>query len=120
MKRSESAGLAQKKCLPCEGGAAPLPEKNALRHLKSLPLWKLAEDKKSIFAEYEMKNFMAAVGLIQKIAGVAELENHHPDLHLTSYRKLRVELSTHSIGGLSENDFIVAAKIEGLPKELRV
>ena len=62
---------------------------------------------------------MAAVRLIDRIAGIAEAEDHHPDLRLTSYRKLEVALATHAIGGLSENDFILAAKIEELPKELK-
>ena len=66
-----------------------------------------------------MKDFLSAVQFIQDIAQVAEADDHHPDLHLTGYRKLRVELSTHAIGGLSENDFILAAKIEQLPKELK-
>jgi len=64
-----------------------------------------------ISREYVMKNFLAAVDLIGKIAQIAETEDHHPDLHLTGYNCLRVELRTHAIGGLSENDFIVAAKI---------
>jgi 4a-hydroxytetrahydrobiopterin dehydratase len=66
-----------------------------------------------------MEDFVAAVELIGKIKDVAEADDHHPDLHLTSFRKLMVELSTHAIGGLSENDFIVAAKIEKLPKKLK-
>ena len=66
-----------------------------------------------------MKNFTAAVRLINKIAEIAESENHHPDIHLTGYRKLRIELTTHALGGLTENDFIVAAKINVLPLELK-
>ena len=66
-----------------------------------------------------MKNFLTAVHFIDAVAQIAETENHHPDLHLTAYRKLRIELSTHAIDGLSENDFILAAKIDKLPKELK-
>ncbi len=66
-----------------------------------------------------MKDFLAAVKCIQAIAKVAEAEDHHPDLHVTGYRKLRIELSTHAINGLSENDFILAAKIENIPKKLK-
>ena len=91
----------------------------AVRNLKSLPGWELSPVARSIRVQYVMKNFMAAVDLIGKIARVAEAENHHPDMSLTGYRKLAVELSTHAIGGLSENDFILAAKIEELPKELK-
>jgi 4a-hydroxytetrahydrobiopterin dehydratase len=62
-----------------------------------------------------MKDFKSAVSLIDALAVVAEREDHHPDVHLTGYRRLRIELATHSIGGLSLNDFILAAKIERLP-----
>ena len=60
------------------------------------------------------KHFLEAIRLINEIAEVAESEQHHPDLHLTGYRNVRIELTTHAIGGLSENDFIVAAKIDEL------
>jgi 4a-hydroxytetrahydrobiopterin dehydratase len=69
---------------------------------------------KAIRKTVKCKDFMDAVGLIQRIAPVAEAEDHHPDLHLTGYRRLTIELSTHAIGGLSENDFILAAKIDQL------
>ena len=106
--------LASKKCKPCEGGVHPLSREEAQAYLKELNGWELLPDAKVIRTTYVMKNFVAAVDLIRKIAGVAEAENHHPDLHLTGYRKLAVELSTHAIGGLSENDFILAAKIDAL------
>ena len=79
----------------------------------------MREDAKQIHQDYMMKNFMSAVKFINSIAAIAESENHHPDLHLVGYRKLRVELSTHALGGLTENDFIVAAKINTLPVELK-
>ena len=66
-----------------------------------------------------MKDFMAAVQLIGRLARLAEKEDHHPDIHLTGYRKLRVELSTHALGGLSEKDLVLAAKIDKLPKKLK-
>ena len=65
-----------------------------------------------------MLDFLAAVQFIRRIARLAEAEDHHPDLYLTHYRKLKIEISTHAIGGLSENDFILAAKIDKLPKSL--
>jgi 4a-hydroxytetrahydrobiopterin dehydratase len=112
--------LSQKKCKPCEGGIPALSKDEVERYLKKLPGWSLDPAAKVIRAEYVMKNFVAGVKLIQEIARIAESENHHPDLHLTGYRKLVIELTTHAIGGLSENDFILAAKIEQLPKELKV
>ena len=111
--------LSKKSCQPCSGGVPPLPPAKVAEYLKAVPGWDLGADAKSISRIYVMKDFLAAVKFIQKVADVAEADDHHPDLHLTGYRKLRIELSTHSIGGLSENDFILAAKIEGLPKELK-
>lgn len=91
----------------------------ARRHLTNLPGWELSPDSKAIRKTYNMKGFTAAVRLIGQIAPVAEEQDHHPDLHLTGYRRLTVELSTHSIGGLSDKDFTLAARIEALPKELK-
>ena len=88
--------------------------KEAKEYLKALPGWRLGRGGKEIEIECKMKNFMAAIGLIQKIARIAEKEGHHPDLHLTGYRRLKIVLSTHAIRGLSLNDFILAAKIQKL------
>ena len=111
--------LTQKKCVPCEGIGKPLEAKRAAEFLSQVSGWQIAPDGKAIYREYITKNFVAAVEFINKIAEVAEAENHHPDLHLTGYRKLRIDLSTHALGGLSENDFIVAAKINELPVKLK-
>ena len=116
---SSSNDLTLKKCEPCEGGVKPLTRAESLVLLKNLSDWKISENSKSIYREYVMKNFLSAVDLVRGIAQIAESENHHPDFHLTGYRNFKVELSTHAIGGLSENDFIVAAKIEQLPKTLK-
>ena len=107
------------KCKPCAKDAPALDEQTALGYLRHLPGWALSTDGRQIGREYVMKDFSSAVRLIERICEVAEAEDHHPDLHLTSYRKMRVELSPHPIGGLSENDFILAAKIESLPKDLK-
>ncbi len=111
--------LCRKKCRPCEGGMSPMNAETAKGYLNVLEGWALGENGNAIQKTFVMKDFLSAVRLIQKIAEVAEGEDHHPDLHLTGYRKLRVELSTHAIKGLSENDFILASKIEALPKELK-
>ena len=105
--------LIQRTCKPCEGGAEPLPLSAAQRLLQDVKGWELV-DGKSIRKTVQCKDFMDAVSRIQRIAPIAEAEDHHPDLHLTGYRKLTIELSTHAIGGLSENDFILAAKIDQL------
>ncbi len=94
--------------------------KNIRQHLAELKDWRLSDNAKSIHAEYLMKDFMAAVRLINQIAEIAEKEDHHPDIHLAGYRKLAIELTTHAIGGLSEKDFILASKIDALSKELKI
>ena len=114
-----SSALTSKKCVPCEGGVDPVPLAMAKAMMRDVPGWTLSGDGKMIGQDLVMKDFGSAVDLIQRIADVAEAEDHHPDLHLTGYRKLRIELSTHAIGGLSENDFILAAKINELPRQLK-
>ena len=109
----------EKKCQPCEGKEAPLKKQEAQENLKQVPGWEMTADGKGIYRNFVLKNFMAGVRFMSHIADVAERENHHPDLHLTCYRKLKIDLSTHAIGGLSENDFILAAKINELPVELK-
>lgn len=103
--------LAKKKCVPCEGGVPPLtPEqvKEYQNHVHSD--WKVIDNKK-ITKDFSFVNFKQTMDVANKIAAVAEEEGHHPDLYI-SYGKLRVELWTHAINGLSENDFILAAKID--------
>lgn len=112
--------LTHEKCKPCRKGENPISRAEADKYVQNFLGWKLSEDAKSIWREYLMKDFIEATHLINAIAQVAESNDHHPDLHLVGYRKLRVELSTHSIGGLSRNDFILAAQIEALPKELKI
>jgi len=84
--------------------------------LKTIPDWTYSEEKNSIARSYKMQGFNSAVELINRISGIAEKYNHHPDIHLVGYRNLTVELSTHSAGGLTEKDFLVAAEIEKTEK----
>jgi 4a-hydroxytetrahydrobiopterin dehydratase len=104
----------QKKCLPCEGGVDPIGPEQAKELMVAIPNWNLADGSLAIDRNVQCKNFVEAISLLNQIADVAEEEQHHPDLHLTGYRKLQILLTTHAIGGLSENDFIVAAKIDKL------
>lgn len=105
--------LAGRKCQPCEGGVSPLPESAARALLQDVRGWELVGGK-AIRKTIVCKNFLDAVALIQRLAPIAETEDHHPDVHLTRYKRLTIELSTHAIGGLSENDFILAAKFDQL------
>ena len=111
--------LTHRTCRPCQKGTSPLSLSEAKEYLHQVPDWRLADNGKSVSREFLMKDFVSAVRFMDQVAEVAEAQDHHPDLHVTSYRKLRIELATHSIGGLSENDFILAAKIDQLPKELK-
>ena len=84
----------------------------AAKYLEQVPGWQLVDDAHHIRRDWRMKNFVAAIDFFNKVAALAEQEQHHPDLHLTNYRDVRIEIYTHAIGGLSENDFILAAKID--------
>ena len=105
--------LTQRQCRPCEKGAPPLPPGRIQEYLGQLSGWELVENHR-LRKQLTLADFLAVIRLVNRIAEVAEAEDHHPDLHITGYRRLTVELSTHSIGGLSDNDFIVAAKIDAL------
>ncbi len=114
--------MPQKKhCVSCEGEIRPLTSRDISRQLTGLDLaeWQYDPKAKSLKTLYLMADFNEAVKLIQRIARAAETENHHPDLHLTGYRKLEVVLSTHAVGGVTVNDLILAGIISGLPKKLK-
>lgn len=112
--------LVRKKCRPCEGGVEPCTLSEAESQLGQLNGWYLTHDGKRIRKDWKVKNFMAGMEFFNRCADVAEEDGHHPDLHIEGYRNVSVELWTHAIGGLSENDFILAAKIDELPIELQV
>ena len=92
-----------------------VPRDDAERMLAELGGWCVTDDGKRIRREWVVQNFMTAIDFFNRVGVLAEDENHHPDLHLTGYRNSAIELWTHAIGGLSENDFILAAKINQLP-----
>lgn len=104
------SNLAEKKCVPCEGGAAPLAHEEVLRLMPDIPLWKT--DGKKIWREFTFKNFARAIKFLNQVANIAEMEGHHPDMLIHAYRRVRVELATHAAGGITENDIIMAAKID--------
>ncbi len=84
-----------------------------------MPGWRLTHDGKRIRKDWTVKHFKAGIEFFNAVRDVAEEEQHHPDLHLEGYRNVWIELWTHAIGGLSENDFILAAKIDRLPVKLK-
>ena len=113
---TEKMWLAERHCMPCEGGTPPLSHERAEQLLTQLePGWALESDK--LVRRFRFRDFREAIAFVDDLARVAEDEGHHPDLTI-NYNRVRVELSTHAIGGLSENDFILAAKIELLQPQL--
>jgi 4a-hydroxytetrahydrobiopterin dehydratase len=115
MNATTAEELTRKKCVPCEGGVPTLSEAEVDALLNNLPGWKKVEGGQRIRREWQVKNFMAGMDFLNEVAALAELEGHHPDFHLVGYRDLAIEIWTHAIGGLSENDFILAAKIDAIP-----
>lgn len=117
METQSAEQLAAKKCLPCEGGVEPCTLREAEAQLEKLQGWHLTHSGQRIRKDWTVKNFMAGIEFFNRVAEVAEQDGHHPDLHLEGYRNVWIELWTHAIGGLSVNDFILAAKIDQLPIE---
>ena len=103
--------LAQKRCTPCEGGVPPLEKAEAERLLAQVSGWSLSG--KWITKEFKFKNFVETIKFVDRVAELAEGEGHHPDIHI-HYNRVRFDIWTHVIDGLSENDFILAAKINAL------
>ena len=103
--------LAAKHCVPCEGGTKPMSRSEAEAYLASVAGWKLVDGEPlKIARAVKCKDFAEAMQFVNKLASVAEAEGHHPDF-CVSWNRVKLELFTHSIGGLSENDFIMAAKL---------
>ena len=99
------------KCLPCEGGVEPHSPEKVREYLAVVPGWQATDDFKQIKREFTLKDFTSALKFINQIGDIAEAEGHHPNLELFSWNHVRIVLYTHASGGLSDNDFIIAAKI---------
>jgi 4a-hydroxytetrahydrobiopterin dehydratase len=107
--------LAEKKCVPCEGGTPKLPRARTQELLGQLDGWQLDGDR--IRRRLRFRDFRAAMRFVNAVAELAEAEGHHPDLFVHEWNGVEVSTWTHAIGGLSENDFVLAAKIDRLPRE---
>lgn len=106
--------LAKKHCKPCEGGVAPLTDDQARAMMKGMaPEWTIDGDGKSISRSFSFANYFETMAFVNATAWISHREDHHPDLEV-GYSKCLVRYTTHAIGGLSENDFICAAKIDAL------
>jgi 4a-hydroxytetrahydrobiopterin dehydratase len=107
--------LAGKKCQPCEGGMPPLASAEAQRLLGQLAsAWRISDDGRAIRREFAFRDFLRTMSFVNALAHIANIEDHHPDLEV-GYNYCRVVFTTHAIGGLSENDFVCAAKIDLIP-----
>jgi 4a-hydroxytetrahydrobiopterin dehydratase len=109
------SSLAQGHCTPCEGGVVPLTRDQAQALLKQLEGWAISEDGKSIGRRFRFKNFDATMAFINAMAEIANTQDHHPDFS-AGYNYCQVNYTTHAIGGLSDNDFICAARVTALTK----
>ena len=104
--------LTDKRCKPCEGGVAPLTQAEAQKLLAKLNSgWILSQQAPALRREFKFKDFYRTMSFVNALAHVANIEDHHPDLEV-GYGYCRVQFTTHAIKGLSENDFICAAKVD--------
>jgi 4a-hydroxytetrahydrobiopterin dehydratase len=107
--------LAERHCVPCEGGVQQMPEDQEAGLLAQLPGWRIeeADGHRQLVREFRIRDFVAAVDFVNRITPIAEAEAHHPDL-LVAWGRVRVQLWTHVARGLTENDFVLAARIDGV------
>lgn len=111
--------LIFKRCIPCQAGIAKFTKEQVNKLLAQIQGWTIEgnfnkDTKDKLIKNYKFKNFKEAIAFVNKVADLAEEERHHPNINIHSWNKVRIELYTHAIGGLCENDFILAAKIDTL------
>jgi 4a-hydroxytetrahydrobiopterin dehydratase len=115
VKATTDEPFSERRCKPCEGGVAPLTPEQARHALRQLADgWVLAPDAKAIARAFKFKDFYRTMSFVNALAHIANIEDHHPDLEV-GYDHCHVRYATHAVGGLSDNDFICAAKIDALP-----
>ncbi len=123
MNAQTTEQLTSKRCVACEGNSEGNVEKHTPQQveaqLQELSGWRPTDDGLRIRKDWQLKSFLAGIDFFVEVAQLAEREGHHPDLHLEGYRHVWIEIWTHSIGGLSVSDFILAAKIDQLPVNSR-
>lgn len=109
----QTSELAKMHCVPCEGGVPKLEPDAIWRHLAQVPGWELAGNR--IRKRYEFRDFVAAMKFVNAMADLAEQQGHHPDFTV-HYNRVEVSVWTHAVDGLSQNDFVLAAKIDEIPR----
>ena len=104
--------LTKKHCVPCEGGTPPFSEASEDEYIGKIQDWSLIRDgEHKIRKQFKFDDFKGSLDFVNKVGAIAEEEQHHPDIYIF-YNKVQIDLFTHAVGGLSENDFIVASKID--------
>jgi len=111
-----SGDLASRSCVPCRGGIPPLTREEAGELLARAPEWRLEENGTRLRRRFEFEDFKKAIAFVNRVADIAEEQGHHPDIAI-HWNKVDLVLWTHKIGGLHENDFILAAKVNRLLEE---
>lgn len=105
------------RCVACEGGVPPLTPHEVKEFMKQIKNWQVSEDGKTIYQLFSFKNFYKTMAFVNAVAWIANIENHHPDMEV-GYNYCVIKYTTHAINGLSKNDFICAAKVDGLEASL--
>lgn len=111
---TDMTDLTSKKCEPCEGGIPALSPEQVQTYIVETPEWFADNSVTTIARTFHFNDFQDAILFVNKVAQLSEREGHHPNLFVHNYNKVTISLTTHAIGGLSENDFILAAKIDEL------
>ncbi len=106
--------LTSKKCVPCEGDLEPLTRAQFSHHLNQVRDWTVVESDTKLEREFEFGDFNQALAFVNGVGEIAESEGHHPNIYLHSWNKVKLTVYTHAIGGLSLNDFVLAAKIDAV------
>ena len=107
----DNTPLTQRHCVPCEGGTPLMDSDSAREMIQQVPGWELGDNK--LTRRFKFRDFAEAMAFVNRVAGLAEAEGHHPDIHI-SWNRVRLDLTTHAIKGLSDNDFIMAARTNEL------
>ncbi|MFN8391119.1 MAG: 4a-hydroxytetrahydrobiopterin dehydratase [Bdellovibrionota bacterium] len=110
---TQSSNLAKGKCSPCAGNVRPLSEEDRSRLAAELPEWQVV-DNHHLTRKYTFKNFTTTLDFVNRVAAVAESEGHHPNITFT-WGKAQIDIWKHKVDGLTENDFILAAKFDAMP-----
>ena len=108
--------LSSKKCIPCEGGTPIISPETARSMIQTLDGWQLENNNLSLSKKFNFKNYYHTMAFVNLIAWISHQENHHPDMEV-GYNYCLIKYTTHAIDGLSKNDFICAAKVDGLGYE---